>query len=316
MERWNQEEVGATADNRQTISDQPLLEGVLLKGSGGFYTVEDDGGQPYTLRCKKKFRRMKLSPCPGDRVMFSPGQGEEHGWIEEILPRKTFCIRPPVANVTQMMIVVAVVPVPDLMLVDRLMYTAHRQGMRCLLGVNKSDLDDGRLAETLREQYRGSGAAVYPLSAETGMGLDALRAAMGGEVNCMAGQSGVGKSTLLNKLFHLEQETGSISEKISRGKNTTRLAELIRRNGFQFMDTAGFSLLDMGEVMDPVMLKEDYPEFLPYEGRCRFSPCYHDGEPGCAVLQGVEDGEISPQRHQRYRQMLQEMREAWRNRYD
>lgn len=291
-------------------------EGVLLKGSGGFYTVGDEAGQSYTLRCKKKFRRMQLSPCPGDRVRFSPGEGEEHGWIEEILPRQTSFIRPPVANVTQLLIVAAVVPMADLLLVDRLLKTAHQQGMKALLVVNKSDLDGGALAETLRDQYRDSGAAVHAVSAASGLGLDALRAAMAGEISCMAGQSGVGKSTLINALFHLEQETGAISEKISRGKNTTRLAELIRKDGFQFMDTAGFSLLDMGEVTDPVLLKADYPEFHPYEGQCRFSPCYHDGEPGCAVRQAVEDGCISAARHQRYRQLLQEMREAWRNRYD
>ena len=292
------------------------MSGVLLKGAGGYYTAADDAGQQYTLRCKKKFRRLKLSPIPGDRVLFTPGEGEIHGWIEDILPRKTCFIRPPVANVTQLLLVVAVVPTADLLMIDRLLQMVHHQEMKALLVVNKSDLDGGTLAESLRAQYRDSGAIVYPVSAEAGQGLEALRSAMVGELSCMAGQSGVGKSTLLNALFNLEQETGAISEKILRGKNTTRLAELICKDGYQFMDTAGFSLLDLAEVMDPVLLKEDYPEFATYEGKCRFSPCYHDGEPGCAVLQAVAEGEISPERHRRYRQLLQEAREAWRNRYD
>lgn len=296
-------------------TEQTLRQGTLIRGLGGFYTVCDAQGQQYTLRCKKKFRRQRLSPLVGDEVLFSPGEGEEHGWLEEILPRKTECLRPPVANVSLLLIVVSPTPAPDLMLVDRLMVRARRQGMRMLLVVTKGDLDGG-LADTIRAQYAGAEAPVYPVCAETGEGLEALKAAMAGELCCLTGQSGVGKSTLLNALMGLSLETGEISQKIQRGKNTTRHAELLMKDGLRVLDTAGFSLLELEGGMEPIALKEDYPEFAPYEGQCRFTPCYHDREPGCAVTAACEAGEIDAQRLARYRQLLSEVRETWRERYD
>ncbi len=139
---------------------------------------------------------------------------------------------------------------------------------------------------------------------------------MCGETCCLAGQSGAGKSTMLNALFDLGQETGVLSERIARGKNTTRKAELFVEGDIRVVDTAGFSLLEFEECMDPVEARLLYPEFLPYEGQCRFAECLHDREPGCAVTQAVEKGKIDAQRVRRYRLLLSEIREAWRNRYD
>jgi len=292
-----------------------MKRGMLAQGKGGFYTVVDDTGASYTLRCKKKFRRMHMSPLVGDEVLFTPGEGEEDGWLEEILPRRSECLRPPVANVSLLLIVIAPEPAPDLLLVDRLMIRARAQQMRMLLVVTKGDIDDS-LADEIRAQYQGADAPVFAVCAETGEGLDTLREAMQGELCCLTGQSGVGKSTLLNALLGLELETGEISQKIKRGKNTTRHAELLLKDSLRVLDTAGFSLLELDGALEPIKLKEYYPEFDEYEGECRFAPCYHDREPGCAVTAACEAGAIHPERLARYRALLSEVKATWRDRYD
>lgn len=293
-----------------------LKRGVLIRGIGSFYTVRDEAGEEHTLRCKKKFRRNRMTPLVGDTVLFCPGQGEEHGWLEEILPRKTECLRPPVANVTKLVIIIAPVPEPDMLLVDRQISRAVSQGMDILLVVNKCDLD-GKLAEEIRREYLKTGIRVLSISAREKTGLEELRQALTGEaLCCFTGQSGAGKSSTLNALLELNLETGDISQKISRGKNTTRHTELIEKNGIRVMDTAGFNLLEAETALAPAMLKERYPEFVPYGGKCRFRECMHDREPGCAVSAAAERGEISRGRLNRYRTLLAEAREVWRDRYD
>lgn len=291
-----------------------MMRGTLIRGIGSFYTAKDETGSTYTLRCKKRFRRQGISPLTGDEVLFTPGEGEEHGWIEEILPRKTVCLRPPVANVTRLVIVLAPVPEPDLLLTDRMISRAAAQGMDILIAVNKTDLDSG-LAPQIREEYRAAEIQVLPVSGKTGEGLEALKEAMQGALCCLTGQSGAGKSTLLNALMGLELETGDISRKIARGKNTTRQAELIEKDGLRVMDTAGFNLLEPEKQLEPEKLRERYPEFRPFEGKCRFRECLHDREPGCAVQAAAEQGAIHPERLRRYRALLQETREEWRERY-
>lgn len=298
---------------REATTD--TMRGTLIRGVGGFYTVMDETGAEYTLRCKKKLRHLHLTPLVGDEVRFIPGEGEEHGWLEEILPRRSECLRPPVSNVTLLMIVIAPEPAPDLLLVDRLLVRARRQGMKAMLVASKTELQP-ELADALRVQYAGADAPVLPVSARTGEGLPALREKMRGELCCLTGQSGVGKSTLLNALLGLQLETGEISRKIKRGKNTTRHTELLAKDGLRVLDTAGFSLLELDGGMEPITLKTWYPEFDQYEGRCRFQPCYHDREPGCAVTAACAAGDISPERLERYRALLAEVREAWRERYD
>ena len=299
-----------------TESMEGTLRGAIVRGMGGLYTARTPDGAEYVLRCKKKFRRMRMSPLVGDEILFTPGVEEEHGWVEEILPRKTECLRPPVANVELLLIVVAPVPAPDLMLVDRLLVRARQQELNALLVVNKCDVDGQQLAKELSRQYARAEVPVYAVSAQTRTGMEELREAMRGRLCCFTGQSGVGKSTLLNALTGLRLETGDISEKIQRGKNTTRHAELLEADGLRVLDTAGFSLLEMEDNMDPVTLKEVYPEFYPYEGQCRFNPCYHASEPGCAVTAAVEAGELSPERVERYRALLEDVRKAWKERYD
>ena len=289
--------------------------GTLIQGIGSFYTVREADGKAYTLRCKKKFRREQLSPLPGDEVLFSPGHGEEHGWIEEILPRRSVCLRPPVANVELLIVVESPVPEPDLLLADRQIVRAIGQRMDVILAVNKCDL--GReLAERLQKEYEPAGIRVLAVSARRQEGLEDLREAMQGRLCCLSGQSGAGKSTLLNALLDLKLETGDISRKISRGKNTTRHVQLIEKDGLRVMDTAGFSLLEAEKNLPPEQLRERYPEFLPWEGQCRFAECLHDREPGCAVNRAAEEGLISMRRLDRYRALLAETKEVWRERYD
>ena len=307
--------MGNKKSNENRMENSINMRGTLVRGIGSFYTVRDEDGKEYILRCKKKFRHERMTPLVGDDVMFSPGQGEEHGWIEEILPRRTVCLRPPVANVSRLVIVIAPVPEPDLLLVDRQISRAFSQGMDVVIIVNKTDLDD-TLADCIREEYAGAGVRVIPASAKTGFGLDTIRETLKGALCCFTGQSGAGKSTTLNALLELKLETGDVSRKIQRGKNTTRHTELIEKDGLRVMDTAGFNLLEAETAMEPEKLKERYPEFLPYEGKCRFRECLHDREPGCAVTEAAGTGKINSERLKRYRVLLAEAKEVWRERYD
>lgn len=301
------------------MSEEMMKRGVLVRGYGGFYVAAADDGTEYTLRCKKKFRRMHMSPLVGDELLFTPGEGEEHGWLEEILPRKSECLRPPVANVSLLLVVICPTPEPDLLLVDRLLVRARLQGMKVAIVVNKCDLD-ASLAEEIRRQYAGADCPVLGVSAREERGLEALRALLQGEsCCCLTGQSGVGKSTLLNALLGLKLETGDISEKIQRGKNTTRHAQMLIRKcpegDIRVLDTAGFSLLELDAMMEPDKLRACYPEFAEHEGCCRFTPCMHDREPGCSVTAAVAAGELDAGRVERYRLLLADVRETWKQRY-
>ena len=291
------------------------MEGSILRGIGSFYTVLcDEDGQEYTLRAQKKLRHQRLTPMVGDRVRFTPGQGEENGWLEEILPRKSSLIRPAVANVDMLMLVVASVPQPDLLLIDKLILRANAGGMQPAICVNKIDLGS-ELAGRIEREYAGTQLKVFAVSAQTGEGVEALREAMRGKVTCLAGQSAVGKSSLLNRLFGLELETGGLSRKTERGRHTTRRSEMMALGGMFVLDTPGFSLLELEETIEPEAYAQLYPEYNALAGECRFQPCQHDREPGCAVHAAVERGELSPERWARYRELLGEVREKWKGRY-
>ena len=291
------------------------MEGIILSGVGGQYTVLDASGRRYKLRAQAKLRRQRLTPLVGDRVRFEPGEAGQNGWLEEIMPRRTSLIRPAVANVDVICLTLSAgTPEPDLMLIDRLMIKCRLSGIGALIVVNKCDL--GGAAEDIAAQYRLSGAEVLSVSAATGLGLDALRDRLRGQIFAMAGQSGVGKSSLLNALYGLSQETGALSQKIERGRNTTRHAVLTPvEGGGMALDTPGFSLFEL-ELMDPREMPALVPEFGPYEGQCRFSPCFHRAEPGCAVIGAVRRGELHEERWARYCEILDDMRIKWRERYD
>lgn len=292
-----------------------MMQGEIREGRGGLYTVRDDSAQEHVLRAKKKFRRDGLTPLPGDRVLFTPRSGEEHGWLEEILPRSSLCVRPPVANVGLMVIVLAPEPVPDLLLADKLLLTASLQGIEAAIAVNKSDMGLDCF-EQVKETYAGAGVPVVAVSAQTGLGLDELSDIMRGKLSCFVGQSGVGKSALLSRLMGVELVSGQISEKISRGRQTTRHTTLLYRDGLKVMDTPGFSLLDLPRELEPEELPRHYPEFAPYAGACRFQPCLHITEPGCAVREAQREGAIDPGRAARYRELMELVKTQWRERYD
>ena len=213
------------------------------------------------------------------------------------------------------MIVIAPKPKPDLLIVDTLLVEARKQSIKPALIINKSDLDP-RFCEDVRKEYTGTGDPVFITSAKRREGLQTLSVLLEKGISCFAGQSGVGKSSLLTAITGITLDTGEISRKIDRGKHTTRHAELIIKNNFRVLDTAGFSLLSQTEPEDPVLLKNYYPEFMPYDPQCRFQPCYHSSEPGCAVLKARDDGFIANERVMRYHQLLENAREAWKGRYE
>ena len=292
-----------------------MMQGEIIEGRGGFYTVRDDNEKEHILRAKKKFRREGLTPLPGDRVLFVPRGGEEHGWLEEILPRDSLCLRPPVANVGLLVIVIAIEPAPDFLLVDKLLIYARMQGIKPLIVVNKSDMSL-QTFNTAKKTYRDADVQVLSMSAQSGQGLDALKAAMQNELVSFAGQSGAGKSALLSRLMEVELISGAVSEKIKRGKQTTRHTTLLYHEGLKVMDTPGFSLLDLPKELNPGDLPPYYPEFRHYEASCRFQPCLHLHEPACAVLQAVKEGKIDIQRMQRYEELMEQTKTTWRERYD
>lgn len=292
-----------------------MMKGQIIEGRGGLYTVRDEQGTDYVLRAKKKFRRQRVTPLVGDRVLFTPGQEEEHGWVEEILPRTSVFLRPPVANVEKLCIVAAPAPQPDWLLMDKLLLSAHMQHLEPILIINKCDMEGDALSFA-KKTYRNAGVQVLGVSARTGEGMEQLKQALKGGLCCFAGQSGVGKSTLLSKLLDMDLETGRISHRIQRGRQTTRHASLLEANGITALDTPGFSLLEAPDKMEPVTLPEHYPEFAPYLGKCRFSPCYHNQEPDCAVKEAVLRGEVDKERLERYQQLLEEVGTNWRGRYD
>ena len=282
------------------------MTGSILRGIGSFYTVLcDEDGREYTLRAQKKLRHQKMTPMVGDHVRFTPGQGEEDGWLEEILPRRSMMERPSVANVDMLMLVIASVPQPDMLLCDKLILRAEKGGMIPAICVNKIDLGDD-LAEQIRREYVGTQLRVFSVSAHEGTG----------KVTCLAGQSAVGKSSLLNALFDLGLETGGLSRKTERGRHTTRRAEMMAVDGMFVLDTPGFSLLELENGLSPEDFAQLYPEYNALAGSCRFQPCLHDREPGCAVHAAVDAGELGAARWTRYRELLTQVREKWKGRYE
>ncbi|HNW86209.1 MAG TPA: ribosome small subunit-dependent GTPase A [Candidatus Limiplasma sp.] len=296
------------------MTDASFMQGVIVKGVGGLYYARDLEQKIHVLRAKGVFRKRHITPLVGDAIRFSPGAQDDQGWIEEVLPRTNELVRPPVANIRYLVFVLAPEPEPDFLLLDRMLVMARAQRIEPLLVVNKCELDTS-LGEKIRREYALAEAPVFEVSAKLGQGVPALANELRKGICCFAGQSGVGKSSLLNAVTGLTLESGEISRKIARGKNTTRHAELLAKDGFQVLDTAGFSLLELSDQLEPVQLKTYYPEFMPFEGDCRFQPCYHKGEPGCAVLEAARNGTLPPERVERYHQLLAKVKETWRNRY-
>lgn len=275
-------------------------EGVIRKALSGFYYVQV-GKEEVTCRARGKFRHQKISPLVGDRVAITR-QPDGSGSLDEILPRRNAFQRPAVANIDQLVIIASgAIPVSDPFLLDRIISLAESKGCQPILCVNKWDLVP---AQELLDIYRTAGIPALPVSAVTGQGIEELRGLLAGKISAFTGNSGVGKSSILNALdpaFALA--TGQISEKLGRGRHTTRHVELFPVAGGLIADTPGFSAFDQekgGEALDKETLAETFREFRPYLGQCRFVGCAHVKEKGCAVLEALAEGKISPSRHRSY----------------
>ena len=284
-----------------------MAEGRIQKALSGFYYV-DTGAEVLTCRARGKFRKEGLSPLVGDRVTVRElGNGE--GFVESILPRKNAFERPAVANIDQLVVIgSAAIPKTDPFLIDRIAAIAALKGCEVVVLLNKCDLDP---AEELYRIYTAAGFPTLRISAETGEGLEELKPLIAGKLSAFTGNSGVGKSSILNGLDpNFALATGDVSQKLGRGKHTTRHVELFRLScGAVVADTPGFSSFDVDrmELCQKEKLQDCFREFRPYLGKCRFLDCAHGKEQGCAVLQAVEEGIIPRTRHESYVRLYQQL---------
>lgn len=277
-----------------------MTEGVICKALSGFYYV-DDGRTVTACRARGKHRHNRITPLVGDRVRFTP-LADGSGALDEILPRKNEFYRPAVANIDLLVVVASqAVPVTDPFLIDRVAAIAASRDCETLICINKCDLTSG---EELARIYERAGFPTFQVSAETREGLEELRRAITGKVCAFTGNSGVGKSSILNALeSNFDLATGQVSDKLGRGRHTTRHVELFRLScGALAADTPGFSSFDVDkmELARKEELQYSFREFAPFLGKCRFQDCAHVKEKGCAVIEAVRTGEISQSRHQSY----------------
>lgn len=293
-----------------------MSEGRIQKALSGFYYV-DTGTEILTCRARGKFRREGISPLVGDRVSVRElGDGE--GFVEAILPRRNAFIRPAVANIDQLVIIGSgAIPKTDPFLIDRVASIAALKQCDVIVLLNKCDLDN---ADQLYDIYCAAGFPTLRVSAETGEGLDELKCLISGKLSAFTGNSGVGKSSILNALepdFSLK--VGEVSTALGRGRHTTRHVELFRLScGAEIMDTPGFSSFEAEDLNLEWKqhLAESFIEFRPYLEDCRFVGCSHTKEKGCAVLEALRQGKIQKSRHQSYLRLFEELKpvQEWKER--
>lgn len=273
--------------------------GRIIRSLSGFYDVQ----LPETvISCRGRgiLRKQHITPLTGDLVQISVERGK--GMVEAVLPRRNSFVRPAVANVDALVIFAASVnPVTEPFLIDRVAAIAGNQNVPCIICINKSDLNSG---EDLRRIYEKAGFPVITTSAVTGEGIESLRTLLRGKLTAFTGNSGIGKSSVLNALCpSLALPTGEVSEKLGRGRHTTRHVELYSLGEETYvMDTPGFSSFDTDQM--DVILKENlqyaFPDFAPYVGRCQFADCAHRAEPGCAIRSALAAGELVASRYDSY----------------
>ena len=282
-----------------------MTEGRIIKALSGFYYIKTETG---ILECKARgrFRLDGTSPLVGDCVLCSD-EGNGRGRIDTVQPRRNWFIRPAVANIDALVFVAANTnPVTDPFLIDRVSVIAADADCELILCVNKSDIDPG---EELVKTYRLAGFPLVQTSAETGEGIETLRTMLRGKLCAFTGNSGVGKSSILNRLAPgLQLQTGEVSEKLGRGKHTTRHVELFELEPDTFLaDTPGYASFEL-EMMKKIPkedLQFDFRDFSPYIGKCRFHDCMHLKEPGCAVRAALENGELSESRYCSYTRLYE-----------
>lgn len=286
------------------------MQGKIIKGIGGFYYVYVEGKGLYECKAKGIFRNQKLKPMVGDNVEIDVlDEDKKLGNMVDILQRNNVLIRPAVANVDQAMILFAIAsPAPNLNLLDRFLIIMNRQQVKTIICFNKIDLVDEEEMARLRDIYEHCGCQVEFISTYSGEGVDRVQSLLEGKTTVLAGPSGVGKSSTINVIKKEDyMETGAISEKIQRGKHTTRHSEIIHLwDNTYVMDTPGFSTLYIDEI-EKDELGAYFTEFSEYEPFCKFAGCSHIHEPQCMVKQALEDGKISTIRYESYKQLYEEL---------
>ncbi|MCR5670601.1 MAG: ribosome small subunit-dependent GTPase A [Butyrivibrio sp.] len=293
------------------------MHGKILKGIAGFYYVEAKNERLYECKAKGIFRKTGIKPMVGDDVQIEIIDEEKGlGNLAEILPRKNSLLRPPVANVDQAVILFAIVkPDPNYNLLDRFLIMMRQQDLPVIICFNKQDIATKEEQQELYDAYEKCGYKVLFISVKEEKGLDELKSLLKGKTSTLAGPSGVGKSSLLNKLVpDADMQTGELSRKIERGKNTTRHSELFFVKELSddeeetfIIDTPGFTSLEMRDVNTDSLMNY-YPEFEEYEPMCRFGGCSHIAEPGCGVKEALSEGKISKVRYDNYCILYKELK--------
>lgn len=292
------------------------MEGKIIKGIGGFYYVHIENKGIYECKAKGIFRKDNKKPLVGDDVeMDILSETEKTGNIVKLLPRRSELIRPAVANIDQALVIFAIKkPTPSLNLLDRFLIMMQQQNLPCIICFNKQDIAEEEERSALAKAYEKCGHGVMFVSALQEEGIESLMQALKQKTTTVAGPSGVGKSSLINRLQNnTVMETGAISTKIDRGKHTTRHSELIAIGESTYiMDTPGFSSLGLFD-MEKEELAQYYPEFSEYEAECRFGGCAHISEPDCGVKRALEEGRINRQRYENYTLLYEELknRKKW-----
>lgn len=290
------------------------MEGKIIKGIGGFYYIKTEQG---LIECKArgKFRHKDIKPMVGDDVTIEIEKGK--GVIEDIHKRKSQLVRPTVANVSLAFIVFAVKN-PDINfdLLNKFLILCEYNNIEVVVCLNKIDLVSDEEREEIRKRINDIGYEVVYINAKNGIGIDGLIEKIKGNITVLCGPSGAGKSTLINKLSNKEHmETGKVSEKLGRGKHTTRHSELIDVSDGYIVDTPGFSTLEIKDLMDKNSLKYCFPEFKEYNDKCKFRGCFHYKEPGCVLKEAVENGDINKYRYEFYVKSLEEIIEEEKNKW-
>lgn len=287
------------------------MQGKIVKGIAGFYYVHVEGEGVYECKARGIFRKDNIKPLVGDDVEIDVLQEEgQKGNIMALLPRRNELVRPNVANIDQALIIFSMAkPAPSLNLLDRFLVMMQQKELPCIICFNKKDIAESGEVEKFKEAYKNCGSRVLFASAKEKEGIEALRALLEKKTTTVAGPSGVGKSSLVNCLHKSSvMETGEISEKIERGKHTTRHAELLfSEDGTYLMDTPGFSSLSLFD-MEKEELSGYYPEFIPYTDKCRFRGCVHISEPVCGVKEALAEEQISRVRYENYVMLFEELK--------
>ncbi len=288
------------------------MNGTIIKGIAGFYYIRT-GDEIIECKARGIFKNKGITPAVGDNVKISltePGKGI----IEDILPRKNIFIRPPIANIDTFIVVMAASqPKPNFPVIDKFLVMAETKGIDIIICVNKIDIAKPKDIENIRDVYEN----IYPLvlvSASEGEGIDELKSKLSGKKAAFAGQSGVGKSSILNAILpDANAQMGEISRKTKRGRHTTRHVEIFSVGDIMIYDTPGFTSFDITQA-DEHTLDMYYPEMALYKGKCRYDDCRHLKEPGCMVKKALSEGKIHPMRYESYKIQIEELRNK-KNKY-